>query len=135
MPILLAFRELDARGERAVTTGAIADDLGLGRRDVAIGLAALEEAGYLRWGALARNGADDWTLRSPRLRERGRRATGSWPQAGVEGLVAILEARLVTEMDPEQRGRLEVLRDALLGVGRDVGTSILTAWAKGQIGL
>ena len=68
--------------------------------------------------------------------ERGRRAVGQWPREDqFDAFMAVVEQQIAEAPSEEERTRLEQVRDAALGVGRDVLSSVLSAWARGQIGL
>jgi hypothetical protein len=132
-PLLDAIANVD--GQKAIGTDRIATQLGLERRDVWTGLQALRDGRYIDWTQHTNPIGDAYTIILPRVLERGRRTIGSWPAEGVDALVQLLEARIAEAGDAETRGRLERLRDAVIGVGRDVATSVLTAWLKQQVGV
>ena len=53
-----------------------------------------------------------------------------WPADSTEALVALLDERIADENDPEQRSRLERLRDALGELSGDVLRGVLTDWPR-----
>ena len=67
------------------------------------------------------------------LLEPGLREVGAWPSDPYDALLAIVAHQLDAEPDPERRSRLQILRDGLVSVGRDVVTGILTSYASGQL--
>jgi hypothetical protein len=106
-------------------------DTGLSELDVSLGLQALEDAAYVTGARMHKNRLKIYA--NLRLQERGRRATGQWPADSIDSLVAVLAARIATEPDAETRSRLERLRDAIVGMGRDVAVSVLSEWANGVV--
>jgi hypothetical protein len=126
MPILRLFAEAEEAGATSISTPELAKALGRDLRDARVGVDSLREAGYIDWADRARYVTDHHVLLSPRVRERGRRTLGQWPADGYSALVALLEAQIQAEPDDEKRGRLEQFRSALLGMGRDVATDLLS---------
>jgi hypothetical protein len=130
LPILVAIGQFE-QGQRAdLDSVALSQQLGLERRDTVVAVLALVEAGYIQCKILGSIRADRVLLVAPRLKEPARRAIGQWPTDSYSSLLATLTARIEVESDPGTRTRLESLRDAVLGVGRDVGTSLLTSWLR-----
>ncbi len=121
---ILAIEEAD--GDR-VTTTELAETTGLSEPEAQRGLLALVEDGYLTYSVRIGGSANRGPLlvMMPRLRGKGRRAVGQWPADGFEALVAILETRIQDEPDVAKRSRLERLRDALVGVGREVVVDVI----------
>lgn len=71
-----------------------------------------------------------------RLEERGLRAVGEWPSEDrYDVLLQIIERHIETAATPAERTKYEQLRDGVIGVGRDVLTSVLSALARQAGGL
>ena len=71
-----------------------------------------------------------------RLRERGLREVGEWPpEDQYDSFLQVLQVAIDNAATSDERSKLERLRDGLLGVGRDVGTSLLVGWARQAVGL
>jgi hypothetical protein len=71
-----------------------------------------------------------------RLTERGRRTVGVWPREdSYAAFLQLLEQRIQAEPDQEKRSRLTKFLEGAYGVGREVGTDLLTAWLKATTGL
>lgn len=68
------------------------------------------------------------------LGERGLRDIGAWPTDPTTALVAVLEEVMLETDDPEERSRLEAMRDAALGLGRNVIEKIVGAWGVDILG-
>jgi len=62
------------------------------------------------------------------------RIAGLWPDAGdaFDRLIWALEER-ISEAPPEEKGKLAKVRDAIVGVGRDVGVEVLGAALTGRL--
>lgn len=71
------------------------------------------------------------------LLERGRRTVGAWTneEGGLDAFLDLLAERIDAEPDEAEKSRLTKLREAAQGLGKDVGTSLLTAWLKTVTGL
>jgi DNA-binding PadR family transcriptional regulator len=70
------------------------------------------------------------------LTEKGLQTVAGWPSATGESVYARLLneiEQLAADASPEQRGRLEKLRDGLVAVGRDVFTNALSAALEGAV--
>lgn len=134
-PLLEAIAAGEAEHVRDVNTEWMIDRTGLTPEDVAAGLAALLDAEYI--DAIDAGGGDDvsFYLRL-KLRERGRRDVGTWPsEDSFTGLLDALDVAAENATDEETTSRLRRARDAVAGIGREVGTQVLTAWLKAQAGL
>lgn len=134
-PLLAAVARAEETGARA-DTQSLAHDTGLTTRDASIGLRALSEAEYVT--GIDATGLDGppFELLNVRLLERGRRAVGQWPADDLrEVFVAILDDRIANSSDPEERSRLERLRDGAVSVGREVLISLLSSFARQAAGL
>lgn len=105
---------------------------GLDEREFQLGLQALYDAGYIAGNA--RDFGGEFHLIGIRLLERGRRTVGQWPpEDQYDAFVAVLEQQIAAAGSDDERSRLERVREVALGVGRDVLTSVLSAWAR-QLG-
>jgi hypothetical protein len=67
------------------------------------------------------------------LLERGLRAVGVWPGDSYDAVLAIVSHQLAVEPDEDRKNRLQKHREGLVGVGRDVVTGVLTAFATSAI--
>jgi hypothetical protein len=78
----------------------------------------------------------DGYLVDERLSGRGLRAIGAWPsENSYDAILRVLERRIEAEQDPDTRSRLRQFLSFLQGLGREVGTSLLTEWLKRSTGL
>lgn len=131
--LLKAIARFEQEAGEELNSWQLAELTGLEPRDVEVGLHALYDAGYIT-GTDASGFDQAFGLMAIRLEERGRRAVGQWPpEDQFDAFVAVLEQRIAEASTDEERSRLERVRDAALGVGRDVLTSVLSAWAR-QVG-
>lgn len=130
LPVLLAVLELEEAGEAVVTGAKLAEMAGIGEAEAKRAFDALAEDGFLSHGQMVHAGRSGWAVMVPRLRGKGRRAVDQWPANGFDALVAIIGQRIQDEAEPAERSKLERLRDAILGVGRDVATDVLGAAIK-----
>lgn len=117
---------------------ARADELdsptGLSPQQVQQGLRALYDAGYVDGIDVTAQG-DTFDLLNIRLLERGRRAVGQWPSEDqYAALLEVLETQIAASQDPEQRTKLERLRDAAIGLGQGMLATVLNAWARSIAG-
>ena len=118
---------------RSVTVANIAEASGLSTTHVSHGLRRLADGGYVTGRRIHGTGLP-FELIGVRATELARRATGQWPAADPYAeLMLALELRIDATADLEARGKLERLRDAVAGVGRDVITGVLTALATSAI--
>jgi hypothetical protein len=107
---------------------------GLTQDQVERGLQALHDAGYIEGIDVTAQG-DIFDLLNIRLLERGRRAVGQWPaEDQYAALLEVLEAQIAASQDPEQRTKLERLREAAIGLGQGMLATILNAWARSLAG-
>lgn len=98
-------------------------------------LAALVDGGYLNGFIKRAAGGQIAVARINRLTPAGRRAVGQWPSDDPAAeLLAVLQARIDATKDPDEKSRLERLRDAASGVGMSVLTVLITAAAKSMAG-
>lgn len=134
MPILQTVLAAEDAGEE-VNLHDLAVRTGLEQKSAQSGLRALYEANYVTGLDVGSMGMG-FQLMDIRLLERGRRAVGQWPSDNpFESLVELLDTKIAGEEDSDAKSKLARLRDALLGLGKDVGTALLIGWAKQQTGL
>lgn len=137
-PLLEYATELERTGELArlkPRAHVFADALGLQEDDVTLGLGALIDARYIV-AVDTRAGGGKRIIRVTGLTEKARRATGQWPSADpFSSLVQLLEARIADTADPEVKSKLRAFRDAVLGIGSGVATSVLAELIKRQAGI
>jgi len=135
VPLLEAIAKSES-GPGDNTTESIAELAGLPPRDASLGLRALFEADFITGIDVTTMAGLPFQLIGIRLHERGRRATGQWPaEEPARVLVEILNARISSAKDEAERTRLEAARDALLDIGKDVLTSVLSSFARQVAGL
>jgi hypothetical protein len=132
LPLLEALAELER--EHGVGLDQLVERTGLPREQAAIAVEALIEDGYVAGSAAHDMGGKDWL--SLRLLGDGRRAVRQWPSedTSAQALVDVLEQRLAETDDPEERSRLERMRDAAKGLGGAVLREVTTAWARQVLG-
>jgi hypothetical protein len=132
-PILQWVSEHESEG-MAVKSDALAKELGLDPRETSIEIERLVHSGYLT-GKITHVGPH-LILALPALSEHGARAVGVWPSDDpYDGLVAVIEAKLIEESDPETKTKLRGLLGALGDVGKGTATALLTAYIKAHAGL
>jgi DNA-binding Lrp family transcriptional regulator len=131
-PILetVAKHDDDVRG---LSSDDVVLETGLPVAAVQRAIKRLVDAGYLEGIAAMTQESTGPEYMNLHLPEAGLREVGTWPGDPYDALLAIVARQLDTERDPERRGRLQKLRDGLLGVGRDVVTGVLTAYTSGQL--
>lgn len=99
-------------------------------------LASLEDDGFLQVATIRDGAGRLHGAHVQRLTPKGRRQVGQWPSDDVvTELLAGLQAKIDAEPDPVERSRLERLRDAAGEVSRSVLSAVVTAAAKGALGL
>ena len=69
------------------------------------------------------------------LEAAGLRAIGAWPSAGQEValLIQLLEAKIESTTDDQERSALAKVRDAVVAVGREPGRAALQAAVKAAV--
>jgi hypothetical protein len=71
------------------------------------------------------------------LTEKGLQQVANWPSGAPEDvlvrLLAALEERIRETDDPEERTKLESVRDSIKGMGRDVMTQVLSKVLSGEV--
>ena len=132
--------EAIARGEAEHDDDVQNDELeertSLSDEDVEWGLKALVEAEppYIT-GTDASSGGEFCVLLGIRLAERGRREVGQWPDETVgPALMALLDQRIESEPDGEQKTRLQRFRESARTVGIDVLTQLIVAASRQAAG-
>lgn len=133
--ILEAILAVEEADRDRLMTDELATTTGLPEPEAQRGLLALIESGHVSITQKLGGGRGPLIVIMPRLRERGRRAVGQWPKDGFDALVALLDERIRAEPAGDAKTRLERLRDALLGIGRDVVVDVLGAAIKNAGGI
>ena len=138
LPILDAIAGVeDDQGEKVERIDTIVDLTGLERRDVALGLRALLDAGYVdaidaSSPIVGDEGAEFLNIG---LLERGRRVIGQWPSEDAgDDLLELIRERADNATTEEERSRLRRLFDAGKAVGGKTLTEIVVAYAKHYAG-
>jgi hypothetical protein len=99
----------------------LCQEIGLSRHEVYRALWRLNQDGYLV---------------GKRLSGHALRAIGAWPnENSYDAILRVLEETMEAEQDPEAKNRLRQFLGFLQGLGREVGTSLLTEWLKRTTGL
>lgn len=131
LPLLQeAARRLES-GETNLYVSALAEQLNIDPAQAQIAVDALSDDGYL-------DGVRVEEIRGPvvitHISAKARRELGLWPsaEAGADRLMAALDA-LIVQAKPDDRSRLERVRDGLVGAGRDMVVSVAAAVITGQI--
>jgi hypothetical protein len=115
------------------STGDVVTETGLAAGAVHRAIQRLVQAGYVDGSDVTSMGSSGPEYMDLHLLEAGLREVGVWPGDPYDALLAIVASQLDTEPDADRRGRLQKLRDGLVGVGREVVTGVLTAYASGQL--
>ena len=111
----------------------VAAATGLDRADVNDAIIGLIGGGYVT-GNDAGTMAERWDWIDLRLTGDGRRAVGQWPSTDPgETLVRLLEERIATTADPDERSRLTKVLDALTDVGTGVISGVLSDLIRGNL--
>jgi len=127
--LLEAIAAAEEAGER-VNTADLVETTGLGEVETQLGIRALYDAEFID-GSDATTMGDIFDLMLIRLLELGRQAVGQWPSEDqYAALLAVLDRQISEARDADERTRLERLRDAAIGAGREVAVSLLTAWTR-----
>lgn len=127
-----AYRLLDESAQDQVSTEAVIAALGKPPGDARTvrALAHLYDANYIDGFMADQSPAPIFITPT----EKGLQQVAGWPSTSgggreVEMLLALLDERIADETrDDDERGRLARFRDAVAGVGRDVGAEVLAAY-------
>jgi hypothetical protein len=131
VPILEATAQLTVEHQWVRHSSEIASATGLTDEDVALGIARLAEAEYVRFGSQLHHPGGGRSYTGVGLLERGLREVGIWPNEDVAGTFeTVIDERIELASDPEQRSRLKSFRDAALAVGQEVVAGVLTEAVK-----
>ena len=136
LPILLETARQADRGDEPDLT-AMAAVAGCEPRDVERSLAALADAGYLHAVRGPDTLAGPGTIWELEILERGRRATGLWPN-GDDAVAQLLDALRQAEDlvdDPEEKTALRKAGGQLATVSRNVIAEVIAAVVTRQAGL
>ncbi|GAA2146471.1 hypothetical protein GCM10009844_22570 [Nocardioides koreensis] len=133
--LLEAARQADA-GEDP-DTAAMAGAAGIDRDAVDKVLVALENAGYVQTRRGAARAGGPGTLWEIEILERGRRATGLWPNGdtAVEQLLDALRQAEELADDPDDKSALRKAGGQLASVSRSVLAEVIAAVVTRQAGL
>jgi hypothetical protein len=105
-----------------VLTEALGDDFD--QRRVARSVGRLVDGRYLDASDACSSDSDEWL--AIRLAEKGRRFVGMWPSDdAARALLELLDERIAQEDDPDERTRLQGLREAAKNVGQGVLSGVL----------
>lgn len=136
LPILLEAARHADRGDEP-DLPAMAAVAGCEPRDVERSLVALEDAGYLRTVRGPDTLTGPGTIWELEILERGRRATGLWPN-GDDAVAQLLDALRQAEDlvdDPEEKTALRKAGGQLATVSRNVVAEVIAAVVTRQAGL
>lgn len=129
LPVLRAIvAEFETRGASgSETVGAVT---GLDRVTLRRSVKALSGAGYM---SVHLSGDGRFTVLN--IAAEARRQVGAWPSADslVDRLLAEVERRLAAASTPDERSRLEKMRDGLASAGREVLVGVATAALGGAV--
>jgi len=118
-------------GETNLYVSALAEELAMDPNQAQLAVDALSDDGYL-------DGVRVEEIRGPvvvtHISAKARRELGQWPsgEVGADRLMAALDS-LIAQAKPDDRSRLEKIRDGLVGAGRDLVVSVAAAVITGQI--
>jgi len=112
----------------------IVEATGLTDRAVQSGLRNLFDADYLTGDDVSSNNLG-YQLQGIRLLEKGLRSTGIWPADPYDEFVRIVQAAIMKQANPVERGKLERLLESLSSVGQGVATGLLIEAAKRTLGM
>lgn len=118
----------------ALPSDEVGQRAGLDPMAAQIGLRELHRAGYIRGVDVSSH--DGWGLINIKLEERGRRAVGQWPsENGYDELIRLLDGRLASTDEEDERSSLRRLRDAATDVGRGVVSAVIYDLGRGMAGM
>jgi len=133
-PVLEAIAKRESEGRRSgPSTYEILEDTGLPSARVQNALRRLRLSGYLQAVDVTTQESTGPEYIMIELLEPGLRAVGVWPGDPYDAVLAIVMHQLDIEPDADRKGRLERFRNGLVGVGREVVTGVLTAYATSAI--
>lgn len=124
-PVLIeVVRRFDIE-HQPVGPGDVAHSLGMEEDDVLRATRNLNRAGYVNADH------DGWVMNHS---AEALRIAGAWPDAGdaVDRLLWALEER-ISGATPEEKSKLAKVRDAIVGMGRDVAVEVIGAAVTGRI--
>jgi len=136
LPIMEVVTGYEDEGRDIVTVGEIAEATGLQSQAVLTELNRLVSEGFVAERVEENFGGDPGAadLYNPSLREKGARAINAWPPDNAyDALVTVLNRELSEETNEVRRTKLQKIRDAVVDVGKEVITRVLTEVAKGQL--
>jgi hypothetical protein len=130
LPILRHIHGLEESLARPIMFADLASSSELDADTLQRGLKALHEGGYVT--GIRMSGHSEYRiyyLQNIGLTTAARRAVGQWPSDSLERLVEVLNQRLNATDDPDEKSRLERLRDAIVDAGSAITVDVLKAWA------
>jgi hypothetical protein len=134
LPALEALAALEETRENGSSLDEVAELAGLPRARAVIAVEALIDSGHVAGHPAHDMAGKDWL--ALRLLAPGRRAVRQWPSDDLtaDALVDVLEQRIAQEDDPDERGRLERMRDAARNLGGAALREVTVAWARQVLG-
>lgn len=134
--ILEAIRDLEDESSGQLQNAPIIKATGLPERDVALGLEALLDGGYVLGRDMEGLNGPGANIFGARLAPAGRVKVKQWPgEDAADALLAVLDDALDRTEDPEQRQALEQAKTGLRGLAGKVLTEIAVGYAKRVSGL
>jgi hypothetical protein len=132
LPLLRAIVELEAEGSGGgiIDGGAIQARAGLDLdpEEFTRSVVRLEGGGYID-ATIHRGGGGAMSIWVTGALERARRVTRQWPaDDSYLALVELLNQQIEEATDEPTKGRLRVVLEGVLGVGRDVGVEVFAEW-------
>jgi len=137
-PVLLAAAKLDGDNPLGLlASDLIAVELEMDATDVTKSLIALDDAGYVTATAHEVDLAGLVSVNVVRLRERGRREVGMWPDGDTAAAALIDALRQAEELtdDPDDKSALRKAAGQLASVSRSVIADLTTAYIRSQTGI
>jgi hypothetical protein len=132
-PILEAIANREQGPSGPPHSGDVVADTGLPPTVVGHTLQRLYQNGYIEANDVTTNDGMGPEYMNIQLMEPGLRVVGVWPGDPFDAVLAIVAHQLAIEPDDLKKGKLQQFRDGLVGVGRDVVTNVLTAYATSSI--
>ncbi len=121
--------ELERDTSTVIELGTFAERYGLVADDALVTeIERLMSAGYIEGNMMPTFGhVRDTAMASFRLLERSARTVGVWPPDDpYEALLRVIEIRIGEEIDEDARSKLRKVRDTVIDVNKDVGTSVMS---------
>lgn len=134
-PALLAVAQhLDQHPGDELFLHDLAQTTGTDTEELRRATAALLAGGYIEASVMPGFGPTRLVVTG--LTEKGRRASGLWPEGDTfDALIDALQEAADSTDDPDERGKLENLRRTALDTGKGVMNAVIQAWIKRMTGL